>query len=229
MKTFSICKLGAIIFLPLLASCVSVPKVVPTPDDPRYAPVFTPSQLPDRQFNGSLYNSNSVIDLYQRKAHKLGDILTIVLNEATSASKTSDTNITKSNATTVNDATALGSGFFGTGVNLSTNINSSVNFQGGANSGQSNRLTGSISVTVSRVLANGVLEVRGEKWMQLNQGSEYIRISGLVRKEDIAPDNSIVSTRLADVRITYSGTGALADGNEAGWITRFFTGKIWPL
>jgi flagellar L-ring protein precursor FlgH len=83
-------------------------------------------------------------------------------------------------------------------------------------------------VTVSNVLPNGLLEVRGEKWLQLNRGNEYIRISGLVRKEDIAPDNSILSTRVADVRIAYSGTGTLANTNEAGWLTQFFVGAMWP-
>ena len=71
-------------------------------------------------------------------------------------------------------------------------------------------------------------QVRGEKWLQLNRGNEFIRISGLVRKEDISPDNSILSTRLADVRIAYSGTGSLADSNETGWLTQFFVSDLWP-
>jgi len=79
------------------------------------------------------------------------------------------------------------------------------------------------------VLPNGLLEVRGEKWLQLNRDKEFIRISGLVRKEDIAPDNTIASTRVADVRIAYSGTGTLADTNSPGILSRFFVSRWWPL
>jgi len=82
---------------------------------------------------------------------------------------------------------------------------------------------------VTDVLPNGLLEVRGEKWLQLNKGSEFIRISGLVRTQDIAPDNTISSTRVADVRIAYSGTGSLADANEPGLLSRFFVSRWWPL
>ncbi|EXJ09531.1 Basal body L-ring protein [Nitrincola nitratireducens] len=70
--------------------------------------------------------------------------------------------------------------------------------------------------------------VRGEKWLTLNQGDEYIRVSGLVRPQDIKPDNTIESTRLADARITYSGTGATADVNVMGWLSRFFISALMP-
>jgi flagellar L-ring protein FlgH len=119
-------------------------------------------------------------------------------------------------------------GFLGTGLNLASNASNALDFQGTGESDQSNQLTGSITVTVANVLPNGLLEVRGEKWLQLNRGNEFIRINGLVRKEDISPDNTILSTRVADVRIVYSGTGTLADSNEAGWLTQFFVGNLWP-
>ena len=55
-----------------------------------------------------------------------------------------------------------------------------------------------------------------------------IRISGMIRPEDVAPDNTIASNRLADARITYSGEGQLADANRMGWLTRFFNSEYWP-
>ena len=78
------------------------------------------------------------------------------------------------------------------------------------------------------VFPNGNLLVRGEKWLTLNQGQEFVQISGIVRPVDIGPDNSIPSFKVADARITYSGTGALADSNRPGLLTRFFL-KLWPL
>ena len=83
-------------------------------------------------------------------------------------------------------------------------------------------------MVVARVLPNGLLLVQGEKWFRLNRGEEYVRISGLVRPEDVSADNSISSQRLADARIAYSGTGELAQSNQAGWLTGFFLGTVNP-
>ena len=97
-----------------------------------------------------------------------------------------------------------------------------------ASADQSNKLQGTITVMVSDVLPNGLLEVRGEKWMTLNRGEEFIRIRGYVRPEDVLPDNTIASTKVADVRITYSGNGELAQSNRQGWASRFFSSEWWP-
>ena len=86
----------------------------------------------------------------------------------------------------------------------------------------------SITVTVAEVLPNGIIAVRGEKWMTLNTGDELVRIAGLVRADDIATDNTVSSTRIADARITYSGTGAFADASQPGWMSRFFLSPMWP-
>jgi flagellar L-ring protein precursor FlgH len=89
-------------------------------------------------------------------------------------------------------------------------------------------LQGNITVSVADVLPNGVLAVRGEKWLQLSRGAEYIRISGLVRLDDISSQNTVDSTRIADVRIAYSETGELANANRASWLSKFFVSDIWP-
>jgi len=213
----------------LLAACAAPPIMIAQPDDPRFAPVLSPGPAASVQYNGAIYSSGSAVDLYQRRAHRIGDVLTISLNEATSARNSSGTSFSRENAANVGAANnVLGTGFLGTGIDLATDLASSLDFSGSGESDQSNQLRGSITVTVANVLPNGLLEVRGEKWLQLNRGNEFIRISGLVRKEDIAPDNSILSTRVADVRIAYSGTGTLANSNEAGWLTQFFVGAIWP-
>ena len=75
---------------------------------------------------------------------------------------------------------------------------------------------------------NGIIAVRGEKWMTLNTGDELVRIAGLVRADDIATDNTVSSTRVADARITYSGTGSFADANQPGWFDRFFLSPLFP-
>ena len=101
-------------------------------------------------------------------------------------------------------------------------------FSGSARSSQQNSLVGAIAVTVHQVLPNGVLLVRGEKSLRLNQGDEYIRLSGLVRPEDINRFNQVSSQSIADARISYAGKGVLSDSNSAGWLTRFFTSPWFP-
>ena len=111
---------------------------------------------------------------------------------------------------------------------LNNEWESTQEFDGQGSSSQSNRLDGNITVTVADVLPNGNLYVRGEKWLTLNQGEEFVQVAGIVRPVDIAADNSVPSYKVADARITYSGKGLLDDANEPGLIARLFM-KFWPL
>ena len=93
---------------------------------------------------------------------------------------------------------------------------------------QSNRLDGSITVTVYGLLPNGNLMVRGEKWLTLNQGEEYVQVTGIVRPADVSTDNTVPSFKVADARITYSGKGTLADANKPGIVAKIFM-RFFPL
>ena len=108
------------------------------------------------------------------------------------------------------------------GLALSTALEGGREFSGSADTDQSNSLKGSITLTVIEVLPNGVLSVRGEKWITLTRGEELIRVSGLVRPRDIEQNNTVLSGKLANSRITYSGRGELADTNRMGWFARIF-------
>jgi flagellar L-ring protein precursor FlgH len=101
-------------------------------------------------------------------------------------------------------------------------------FKGNGSAQQNNQLIGEITVTVARVLPNGVLMLAGEKRLTLNRGEEQVQLTGMVRIDDLGPDNSVLSTRVADARIRYSGTGQIADQSRQGWLARFFT-KVAPL
>jgi flagellar L-ring protein precursor FlgH len=78
------------------------------------------------------------------------------------------------------------------------------------------------------VLPNGNLVIRGEKWLTLNTGEEFIRLEGIVRSKDVSADNMVMSNRIANARIQYSGKGALADAQEAGWLSQFFLSPLNP-
>jgi flagellar L-ring protein FlgH len=223
-----------------LAGCMAPPA---KPNDPYYAPVMPRTPLPPAQNNGSIYQAGFENNLFgDRKAYRVGDIITITLNERTQASKNSNTNIQKNSTGELgvpnlfgmavapqNPLAALGAlGMTNENLSLEAGWESSRQSQGSGQAGQSNSLTGSITVSVAEVLPNGILLVRGEKWMTLNTGDELVRIAGLVRADDIATDNTVSSTRIADARITYSGTGAFADAAQPGWMSRFFMSPMWP-
>jgi flagellar L-ring protein precursor FlgH len=101
-------------------------------------------------------------------------------------------------------------------------------FTGSGAADQSNSLVGDISVTVIELLPNGNLKVRGEKRVTLNQGNEYIRLSGIVRPVDIAADNTISSDKIADPTIMYTGDGAMADASKMGWLARVIYSPWFP-
>ena len=215
-----------------LGGCVSPP---PKPNDPYYAPVLPRTPLPAAQNNGAIYQAGFEQNLYDdRKAFRVGDIITITLNEKTQASKKANSDIQKDSKTKMGLTSLFGSGMTtnnpigGGDLSLSAEYGGSRDAKGDSQAGQSNSLTGSITVTVAEVLPNGILSVRGEKWMTLNTGNELVRIAGLVRADDIATDNTVSSTRVADARITYSGTGAFADASQPGWLDRFFLRPLWP-
>jgi flagellar L-ring protein precursor FlgH len=216
----------------VLAGCVAPP---PKPNDPFYAPVLPRTPLPAAANNGSIYQAGFEQNLYSdRKAFRVGDIITITLNERTQASKNANSQIDKNSNTSVGLTSLFGSSLTtnnpigGNDLSLNAGYSADRATKGDSKSGQSNSLTGSITVTVADVLPNGIIAVRGEKWLTLNTGDELVRIAGLVRADDIATDNTVSSTRVADARITYSGTGAFADASQPGWFDRFFLSPLFP-
>lgn len=158
-----------------------------------------------------------------RRALRAGDILTVTLQEVTSASKKADTQIGKGSTVAVQPAVIAGKS-----VKTDIGVGAQTDFAGSASSSQQNTLVGAITVIVHEVLPNGLLRVQGEKNLYLNQGEEMIRLSGYVRAEDIDKDNQISSLRVANARIVYAGRGTLADANNAGWLTRFFISPWMP-
>jgi flagellar L-ring protein precursor FlgH len=156
-----------------------------------------------------------------RRARNVGDTVTIVIAEKTDASKKSNTNSGRSSNNNFG-VTALsglpGKSFLGS--NLAAT--SGFSFDGKGESANANDFSGTITVTVTEVLANGNLLVSGEKQVGINQGSEFIRLSGIVNPIQLTAANSIQSTQLADARIEYRGSGAVAENQQTGWLSRFF-------
>ena len=210
----------------LLTGCVNK---APKPDNPHFAPVQMPSFETPKPINGAIYHASTNRDIYSDgRAHRVGDIITINLTESTQSSKQSSTSIDKSTDLNLPVPNVMGEPLTVFGRELSAGVSGDSGFEGDSSSNMRNQLSGNITATVHEIYPNGVMLVRGEKWLTLNQGDEYIRVSGLVRPQDIGADNTLDSTRLADARITYSGTGATSDANVMGWIGRFFISALMP-
>ncbi|WP_238985341.1 flagellar basal body L-ring protein FlgH [Nitrosococcus halophilus] len=226
----------SVVGIALITGCAAQ---APKPD-PNFAATRPGATPPPQHHNGAIYHAGYEISLFtDYRARQAGDVLTIVLEERTDAEKESDTAIDKETSYSLTNPTLLGSAVqFDTPkwFPLASNKNNSLEmaaavegaFSGSGDSSQNNRLDGHITVTVAEVLPNGNLIVQGEKVITINQGNEYLRISGIVSPRDIQPDNTVSSLRLADVRLAYVGDGATQDANRMGWLTRLFFSKFMP-
>ena len=112
---------------------------------------------------------------------------------------------------------------------LENSVSATRDISGEGDLEQENSLSGNVTVTVARVLSNGYLVIKGEKLITLNEGSEVVRISGLVRPNDVRSDNTVDSTQIANAKITYKGDGAVSNSSKASWLYRFFSSPVWPI
>lgn len=208
--------------------------------DPDYAAV-RPVAVPEQEkADGTIFNAGTNISLFEDyRARRVGDILTVRLEEQTEAEKETETIIKKNNSNGITNPTVFGStpefdlpsGFPLVSTdnnNLEFSLESKSDFKGQGDSDQSNKLTGDISVSVVEVLPNGNLVIRGEKVISINQGNEYLRISGMISPRDLDANNSISSKRVADAQIAYVGDGPTNDANVVGWLSRFFVSSLMP-
>jgi len=225
-------RLASVLLIAQLSACsntVELSKALP--NDPDFAPILPEEEEAALIPTGSLFKENYVNNIYSdSKAHRVGDIIAVILSESTQANKNAKTELKKENNSVLDAVVGLG----GTPVTINGNslqfgVNQNSKFKGDSKADQGNSLTGDISVHVLRVLPNGNLMIRGEKWLTLNNGDEYIRLTGVIRPKDINSNNTIMSTKVANARIQYAGTGSFADANEQGWLTQFFNSSWWPL
>jgi len=225
MKMFKLFKLLLLLVLSSLYGCATTPQELT-----EFEPIVRPLAPEPPTYNkGSLFQANSLSMFQDPKPYRIGDVLTIKLQESTSASKSAGTSTIKEEDISMGTPTIFGRNptYNGNDV-MAMNIAPEREFNGEADSSQSNSLSGEITVTVVDILPNNNLVVQGEKWFTLNQGKEYIRIAGVIRPQDVSPDNTLPSSKLADAQIAYSGEGFLADANSQGWFGQFLNSKWWP-
>jgi flagellar L-ring protein precursor FlgH len=209
-----------------LSGCGLLPHRQPKPDP--VVPRVLPPPVPRTE--GAIYQTGQQMELFaDLKAHRVGDVLTIRLTETTSASKSAVTKTTKTTSVNNTGPTLFGKTYTTNGVPIGTvTLAGADAFDGEGQSTQANSLAGSLTVTVMEVQSNGNLVIQGDKTLKLNQGDEFVHVSGIVRSADIATDNSVTSDRVADAHISYSGKGVINSSNRMGWLARFFNSAFSP-
>jgi flagellar L-ring protein precursor FlgH len=211
-----------------LAACSAPPKM----SDAEFKPILSIPADPEPLVTGSIYNGGRNDNWFGRKKdYKVGDIITVVLNEQTQANRVNNTSASRETSNNVADTLVpklAGLVKGGRGVVNDLKLDGSeISSEATGSANQTASLTGSVAVTVTQVLGNGNLVVRGEKQLDLSEGGETIRVAGIVRSDDIGTDGTVFSRRLANAQISYTGSGDLASANKVPWGTGVLF-KLWP-
>ncbi len=215
--------LGLVLFI---SGCSFIPKKpeLVSEDEFVYPDITSVATTP-----GAIYEFSSGGLFEDQKGHRVGDIINVKLAEKTAATKKASTTTEKDSEVSVTAPTILGTlPSFRSQFDLSASLNSGRKFSGAGDSAQSNTLNGSIAAVITQVLSNGNYVIKGQKVLEMNQGKEYIKLSGVVRPNDIGTDNSILSTQIANANITYASEGVMNDVNRMGWLERAFNSPWWP-
>lgn len=224
--------LAIVTIVAVLTGCETLSPPAPG-KSPDYAPTYPTSPNPKlkRYVHGAIYNPETSVPLFETpRARHVGDILTVRLQEKTQGKKKATTRQRKNDSIEITNNTVFGRPInLGHNYNFDFDIETTRQFDGEGQSQQNNQLTGSISVTVAKVLANGNMVIQGEKWIRINQGNEFVRLSGIVRPQDIEPDNSINSDRVANANISYGGVGQENNTNLQGWFSKILWGPFFPV
>ena len=181
-----------------------------------------PPAIAPAQANGAIFQANQgyAALVAGSRAAMVGDILTVTLVERTQAVNSTTATTTREGDIGLTPPTTGPLSLF-TPSDVSAGGTNS--FTGNGQASQTAQLQGEITVTVAAVYPNGTMLVRGQKTLRLNRGDEIIELQGLVRAADISPDNRVLSTRVADARISYAGRGDIHRSSKRGWLQRFFT------
>jgi len=200
-----------------LGACSSTPPVIS--HSPSFEPVFPAEKEPNASPTGSIFVGNYDSLFGHGRSYHVGDVVTVVFDESTTANRTQNNNLSRAATNTALPATMMG---FIPQINGGTTTS-----KGAGEADQAASLNGSITVTVIKVMSNGNLVLRGEKQMALTEGTEILQLAGIARPDDISLNNSLQSHRLANAQISYRGTGDMANATSAGWGTSALL-KWWP-
>lgn len=209
--------------------------VVPPPQ------TMTPAELAANP--GSLFNDGNANLLFEdSRARRVGDILMVKIEENNNATNKADTSADKTNEYYIKAPEFFGRSsismlplpwgnadlFKGdTGTQYLVNTKNESKFDATGETKRSNKVMATVAARVINVLPGGILQIEGASETRVNDETQYLVVSGLVRARDVQSDNTVRSTQIADAKIALFGKGTLADKQSPGWLTRVLD-LIWP-
>lgn len=207
----------------VLAGCSSKQKITPPKVE---APDI--KEQPVSKAPGSLYNGYDNL-FSDDKAHNIGDIVTVKVYENisgqgsanTKASRTNDMDLSFPSATIMDKKVPNKTDVF------ALKQSSKNSFNGSGDTKRKAKLVATISARVVKVYPNGNLYISGKKYLKINEDVQILKISGIVKPNDISQDNTIDSSKISDMYVEYNGQGFMADNQSPGWLAKFLM-KIWP-
>jgi len=211
-----------------LTACNVIPPKAMT-HSPQFEPVYPIQKVQTPVATGAIYVGRQSDSWFGKgRNFQVGDVITVLLNESTQAARSQVGSVSRNST---NDMLTPGLAVLGNklgGVMKGTDFSKTdISNKGTGTADQTASLNGSIAVAVVEVMPNGNLVLRGEKQLALTEGSEVIQVAGIIRPEDVAPNNTVQSRRLANAQIAYRGSGDLANATRAGWGTSALL-KLWP-
>ncbi len=195
----------------------------------------TPPRAAQAQPEGTIYATSSGLDLYaDTRAKRIGDIVLVRIVETSKANKEANTKTQRTSTATGGIASLFGletalanknQNFIPSLTELQATLTN--DFDGKAKTDRKSNVTATISARVIDITTDGNLNIRGYQEVKVNDETQHIILSGIIRPQDVAQDNSVLSTHVADARIEYSGQGALGDKQRPGWFARALD-SVWP-
>jgi flagellar L-ring protein FlgH len=170
------------------------------------------------------------------KAEKVGDIITVTINENATSTQSATTNTAKDSSINMQAPNVLGlpsnlgiQNFLNMGTQFDPTVNATIanSMQGTGTVTRNGTLTATISALITDILPGGNLRIEGRRSVTVNNEEQIMVLRGIVRPQDINFDNTIPSTLIADAAISYSGEGVVADEQRKGWLAKIFS-KVWP-
>lgn len=199
-------------------------------------------EKPRVKYEGSLWEDNGPLSelFINPKARRVGDIVTISIVEASSAKNNATTDTTRASSLTAGIEKFFGLGdkyreknyrslpeYFDPFQKVAVKGSLESGFKGDGATSREGKLTAYITARVTEVLPNGNLVIVGSREIMVNNETQFITLSGIIRPRDISPDNVILSTCISDARIAYSGIGVVDDRQRPGWLANFLN-RVWP-
>jgi flagellar L-ring protein precursor FlgH len=231
-KNMNLARFAALALAVPLTGCTAA-TTAPTLMQPVVQPMSFQEPAPTYSNPGSLFNEQEAQYLFSdSRARRVGDIVTVKVVESSTGTNTANTTAKRDSSTELTVSSLFGrtampvaGGLIGSEPLFATET--SRDFQGDGTTTRRNTITATVAARVINVMPDGLLQIEGARETKVNNETQYLVVSGLIRSRDVSADNSVLSTQIADAQIAYYGKGVVSDRQRPGWFSRLLD-NVWP-